>query len=90
MQEGTRTKETENGTELAGQDERLVILPRPCPWCNSKSIDLSFARGFTAGDKRRPIIGAGCSNCGAVGPMVEFDSINGYEESQKAWDDRAI
>ena len=27
MQENTRTKETENGTEVAGQDERLVILP---------------------------------------------------------------
>jgi len=90
MQEDTQTNETEKVTKVAGQDERLVILPSPCPWCNSKSIDLSFARGFVAGDKRRPIIGAGCSNCGAVGPMVEFKSATGYEESQKAWDYRAI
>lgn len=65
------------------------LLPCPCPFCGATNIDLSFARGFKGGDESKPIIGAGCSSCGATGPLVEFESVTGYEEAQTAWDKRA-
>jgi hypothetical protein len=77
--------------ELSGNcpNDKVVMLPKPCPFCGSSKIDLSMARGFESGDESKPVIGAGCWKCGAVGPMVQFESATGYKESQAAWDKRA-
>ena len=63
---------------------------KPCPFCGGGNIDLSFCRGFKGGDENKPTIAAGCANCGACGPILEFDSISGYDESRKAWDKRVL
>ncbi len=63
----------------------------PCPFCGGTNIDESFARGFEGGDVSKPFIAAGCYDCDATGPDVSVpNGENGYKESIKAWNTRAI
>lgn len=60
-----------------------------CPFCGCADIDVSFSKGFFAGEEDQPIISAGCNNCGVCGPSVHVpDSGNGHAESAAAWNNQ--
>lgn len=62
----------------------------PCPFCGADDIDSAFVRGYEQGDRLRPMVGAGCNSCGAVGPTVRVpDNSTGYAESIEIWNARA-
>lgn len=71
----------------------MDIETKACPFCGSNDIDLAFSRGFDGGDESKPIISAGCMNCGTCGPDVPVPKTGkietGYEESAAAWNNRA-
>ena len=70
--------------------ERTDIELLPCPFCGDTDIDPSMASGYHAGDTQRPIIAAGCSGCGAVGPTVSVPTrAAGEAQSVTAWNARA-
>ncbi len=61
----------------------------PCPFCGGANIDPAMARGFKGGDKSKPIVAAGCWECGAIGPMVPVESSpTGYVDAAAAWNTR--
>ena len=69
--------------------EKLLELA-PCPFCGSKNVDSSFARGYTGGDTTKSDIAAGCFDCGCTGPTVSVPAnSNGYEQAIAAWNKRA-
>lgn len=70
--------------------ERKAFELLPCPFCGGTDIDPSMASGYHAGDTQRPIIAAGCSGCGAVGPTVSAPTrAAGEAKSVTAWNARA-
>ena len=68
-----------------------MIENKPCPFCGGTDIDPSFSRCYAKGDKTQPIVAAGCSDCGAVGPDVRVpDHSTGYAKAMAKWNARGI
>lgn len=61
---------------------------KPCPFCGSINIDPSKSRGRNLDGFAT--IAAGCSDCGALGPLVAVICGSGYTGSIAAWNTRHV